>query len=612
MVRYLWLLSCALVTSAACTTTLCTSICKAASPTVVDRITDVSLQFLLSDPPHMVVTAKGLVPSAGFTDTRLLRVRYVTTPLDGIQDYFLVSTAPTTPAAAVITEVSASDQFNEFTGEAPWLKGVRVHGVGSGALVKMLGSNLRVRKNILDLTPTELAAFKQGVQVMKSRPLSDRRSWLFQANIHGENTPLNDPLWNRCQHNTLHFFTWHRAYLLEFERILREASGDDAFNLPYWDWASQRSLPAAFRDATSSLFEPGRTINGGQLLPISIADDLADGLSILNFNGFSFGVEGSPHGSVHVLVGGRMASVPTAANDPIFWLHHCQIDRIWDSWIALGGGRLNPTDPAFLNRTFTFASNTGTTVTHRMGDLLNTVSLGYRYADLSGSSPVPTPPALPLPNMLVSTNESTESADHDTVVASSAPVNPQEAVANTAANPLGLTVERVVLQRRESTLERMQAAVARAAPTSSDKVVIDVVGLKAQETPRFAFTVYLNLPKEKISDEVKRLYRVSTINFFGMGEKHNTDEAHAAHDDAGQAAGKGRQRFDATKTVARLREAGLWNDEELSVTLEPLTPISTKSEDAEMLELLSQSSEKSKITYERIDVSVIPSKQAGH
>jgi tyrosinase len=38
------------------------------------------------------------------------------------------------------------------------------------------------------------------------------------------------------------------------------------------------------------------------------------------------------HGGVHVWAGGTMGSVPTAAYDPIFWAHHCMIDRLWYLW----------------------------------------------------------------------------------------------------------------------------------------------------------------------------------------------------------------------------------------------------------------------------------------
>ena len=37
-----------------------------------------------------------------------------------------------------------------------------------------------------------------------------------------------------------------------------------------------------------------------------------------------------------------MGSVPTAPADPVFWMHHAEIDRIWAAWQATHPGQ-NPT-----------------------------------------------------------------------------------------------------------------------------------------------------------------------------------------------------------------------------------------------------------------------------
>ncbi|KAI9698509.1 MAG: hypothetical protein M1836_004090 [Candelina mexicana] len=45
----------------------------------------------------------------------------------------------------------------------------------------------------------------------------------------------------------------------------------------------------------------------------------------------------SVHGTIHVLVGngGHMADVPYAGFDPIFWLHHANVDRLFAIWQAI-------------------------------------------------------------------------------------------------------------------------------------------------------------------------------------------------------------------------------------------------------------------------------------
>ena len=54
--------------------------------------------------------------------------------------------------------------------------------------------------------------------------------------------------------------------------------------------------------------------------------------------------EGRTHNNaVHILLGGHMRIVPSASNDPIFFLHHANIDRLFESWIRKFGNINLPT-----------------------------------------------------------------------------------------------------------------------------------------------------------------------------------------------------------------------------------------------------------------------------
>jgi tyrosinase len=72
-----------------------------------------------------------------------------------------------------------------------------------------------------------------------------------------------------------------------------------------------------------------------------------------------------------------MGAVSWAANDPIFWLHHCNIDRIWASWNRAGGR--NPSDESYLGQLFTFVDEAGKPLWMRVADVLDTARLGYAY-----------------------------------------------------------------------------------------------------------------------------------------------------------------------------------------------------------------------------------------
>ena len=108
-------------------------------PGVVARILKVEVLIQESAPPNLVVSAIGRVPTGGYSNATLVRAVYTKPPADGIQDYFLLATPPSGIATQVLSQVSATDTWPAYTRAAPWLKGIRVHGVGEGVVVKMVG-----------------------------------------------------------------------------------------------------------------------------------------------------------------------------------------------------------------------------------------------------------------------------------------------------------------------------------------------------------------------------------------------------------------------------------------------------------------------------------------
>jgi tyrosinase len=272
-----------------------------------------------------------------------------------------------------------------------------------------------VRPSVATLSSAQIASLRHGIQVMMSRPITDPTSYRFQANIHGTTdgptTSQEMQSWNQCEHGSFYFLSWHRMYLYFFDRILRAASGDPSLVLPYWDWTDpmQRTLPVPFRQpANSSNFlfiaSPDRpaALNAGTAsLAASTVDD-SGAFADVSFetggssgNGFggqtsapmqfsnAYGdLELQPHNVVHSALGGLMGNPLTAAQDPIFWLHHANIDRLWNHWLQQGGGRADPTDSAWLNTIFTFYDEAGHAVYLTGSEIVDTVGqLNYRYDD---------------------------------------------------------------------------------------------------------------------------------------------------------------------------------------------------------------------------------------
>jgi len=205
-----------------------------------------------------------------------------------------------------------------------------------------------------------LVSYAKAINEMKKRLLpADPLSWAYQAAIHGTETSGSYAAWNSCEHGTPYFWAWHRMYLYWFERIIRKMSNDDSFALPYWNYQSdtQRHLPAPFRDPASPLYtaERGAGWNEGTA-HLKASAVKTDGFMAVKAYYTAQGDCGfTPHATVHGSILGWMGSTLTAAQDPIFYLHHANIDRWWNLWLKQGGHRSNPLkDTAWMTKKFLF------------------------------------------------------------------------------------------------------------------------------------------------------------------------------------------------------------------------------------------------------------------
>jgi tyrosinase len=82
-----------------------------------------------------------------------------------------------------------------------------------------------------------------------------------------------------------------------------------------------------------------RNIGAFSILPNAAA--VAAVMANATYNTFAPALEGV-HNSGHVWVGGSMGMIPTAPCDPIFWMHHAEIDRIWAQWQTTHAGQNPP------------------------------------------------------------------------------------------------------------------------------------------------------------------------------------------------------------------------------------------------------------------------------
>lgn len=216
-----------------------------------------------------------------------------------------------------------------------------------------------------------------------------------------------------------HFLSWHRSFLWNFESHLlaaaarvsaQEGTTARLTGLPYWNYHAQPLLPEIFRRPTlaggkkNPLYVAYRNPNrNAQNAPVGVGEPSRRALEVKDFlserfqvrpgtvvRGFDAALEALPHDVIHGEVGGLMASVPTAAWDPIFWLHHANIDRLWAVW-SEGKPAPADVDANWKAEAFVFEGPGGAVLQHA-GDTYDK-PLPQKYDSLElGAKPQPAPP----------------------------------------------------------------------------------------------------------------------------------------------------------------------------------------------------------------------------
>jgi hypothetical protein len=83
-------------------------------------------------------------------------------------------------------------------------------------------------------------------------------------------------------------------------------------------------------------------------------------------------------------MGGNIGTFSGAGYDPIFHLHHGQVDRLWAAWRAGDPvAHRDPTDARWLEKRYFFYDPQGRPFALRVGDMVDTAKVGYRFDSLA-------------------------------------------------------------------------------------------------------------------------------------------------------------------------------------------------------------------------------------
>jgi tyrosinase len=171
------------------------------------------------------------------------------------------------------------------------------------------------------------------------------------------------------------FLPWHRDFLLKLQEEL-QAVDPQAF-IPYWQWTDDRALPAWLANVLPMVSVPSvrnpihvhRSLGRHGRLPSSFEVDAVITSTHLTYTHFTTLLEGF-HNDVHNWVGGTMGNIMVSPADPVFWLHHAQVDRLWSLWQTGNPGKQS---------TLTGAENTLDPWTEPVQQVQSISQLGYAY-----------------------------------------------------------------------------------------------------------------------------------------------------------------------------------------------------------------------------------------
>ena len=186
-----------------------------------------------------------------------------------------------------------------------------------------------------------------------------------------------------CKHSAYSFIAWHTPYLYQFELLLNKyntSSNDEYITLPFLDLTDYSADFGFLNDPEITIFYEKKKItvinplagayyysNGVKVKTVregfftprnkkerlqleTVKKQLNNALYASNYERFSstptkkdfsrtvidyIPLE-TPHNSIHNIIGGKngtMSSVDIAAFDPVFWLHHCNMDRHFYTWM---------------------------------------------------------------------------------------------------------------------------------------------------------------------------------------------------------------------------------------------------------------------------------------
>lgn len=285
---------------------------------------------------------------------------------------------------------------------------------------------MAIRKDANTLTSVERAEFVAAVKAVKASGIYDQ---LVLRHANAVMTAIH-----RCPA----FLPWHRRFLWDLEQELQRVSGNPNLGIPYWNWPQGGSGSSMWDEDLlggnghfqTQIVETGPFRNGewtvinssnqpsgplrrafgravwARSLPTQ--DEIESAMAVVPYDVFPWNTQSSPsfrnqlegfdgpnlHNRGHGWVGGSMLPM-TSPNDPVFFMNHCMVDKIWYEWqLRFPNHNYLPTSGAALGQNLTDAmdSTPSGAIGPRPIDVLDSASLDIEYDQLMPGTPSPQDP----------------------------------------------------------------------------------------------------------------------------------------------------------------------------------------------------------------------------
>ncbi|CAN7213386.1 tyrosinase family protein [Paraburkholderia terricola] len=378
----------------------------------------------------------------------------------------------------------------------------------------------RLEWEVFKTTP-QYASFLNAVKLMKAvTDATKPTSWAYWVNVH----------MNYCPHMVPYFLAWHRGYIYYFEQQLRTVSGDSLLTLPYWDYYTYPTMPSEFTDPSSgnALYVSGRA-NSNVYSALTLAPFAP---TVINFqrgtsNSFEASFESAPHNPVHNIIGGWMADMQSPT-DPIFYLHHANVDRLWDAWAQQPQTTMPYPNSSYWSGTFTYATG----LTMRKSKTYMPSLLNYQYSNQkvptamplnaqegriirvqAQLSPILVRPALGSfsttpPRSIATTRRSLGGVANLTL-------NERSVSARVPLQASGTTSLQDAVAANASTVDTASTSETITTTFKYPRIVLDKLGVtSAGKKGGYFYNVYLNLPASGSADAESQSHFLGTFGPF--------------------------------------------------------------------------------------------------